>query len=599
MKTNANKRVYEYIFIGELKMLEHGQFWRNKKLREHVAVIDDKLAPTIVFTNSTYLNVYTKRWEKGNIWVYNDRIVYVGDRYPQQTEGTEIIDCTGQYIVPGYIEPHAHPFQLYNPETLAYFAGKFGTTTLINDNLRLASLLTKDETFRLIDELHKLPTSMFWWARYDSQSMLKETDDTFNTDSVISWLSNPSVIQGGELTTWPQLLEGDDRLLYWLQETKRLGKRIEGHFPGASETTLTKLKLLGASADHEAISGEEVIRRLKLGYHVPLRHSSVRPDLPKLLEEILAEGIEAFDQLTFTTDGSTSTFIEDGLINICIDIAIKKGVPIIDAYRMASYNVAKYYGLDDLIGGIAPGRLAHINVLYEKDDPTPFSVLAKGKWVIKEEIECNPPTKINWEHYDIKPIEFDWDLNDDDLQFSIPIGLKMINDVILKPFPVEIDITASTLPTDNTDAFLLLIDRHGKWRVNTVLQGFTRELGALCSTYSTTDDVILIGKRKSDMRIAWQRLKEIGGGIVIVHKGEILYELALSLAGAMYDGPIEKLIEKEYELINILIDAGYEFSDPVYNLLFLSSVHLPYIRVTQRGLIDVMTRETIVPANMR
>lgn len=580
-------------------MLEQGQFWRNKELREHVAVVDGKIAPTIVFKNSIYLNVYTKSWEKDNIWVYKDRIVYVGDRLPEKIAESEVVDCTGQYIVPGYIEPHSHPFQLYNPESLAYFAAKYGTTTLINDNLRLLTLLETEESFSLIDDLHQLPSSTFWWGRYDLQSMLRDEDNVFTTETFSAWMENPSVIQGGELTSWPQLLEGDDRLLYWLQETKRMKKRIEGHFPGASENTLTKLKLLGASADHESITGEEVLRRLRLGYHVTLRHSSIRPDLPKLLEEIIASGLDIFDQLTYTMDGPTSTFIEQGLINVCIDIAIKQGVPLIDAYRMATYNVAKYYGLDELIGSIAPGRLAHLNILYDKDDPTPLSVLAKGDWIIKDGIECTPTTKINWAKYGIDKAEFTWELSEDDLQFSIPIGLQMINDVILKPYPVEIDITAANLGSDNSDAFLLLLDREGKWRVNTVLQGFTRELGAICSTYSTTDDIILIGKRKADMHLAWKRMKEIGGGIVVAHEGAILFELPLSLSGAMYAGDVEDLIEKEYELKNILIDAGYEYADPVSNLYFLSSVHLPYIRVTPRGIIDIMTRETIVPANMR
>ena len=122
-------------------MLEYGQFWRNKDLREHVAVIDQKIPPTIVLTNGIYLDVYTKKWRKGNIWIYKDRIISSGST-AEQKEGTEIVDCTGQYIVPGYIEPHAHPYQLYNPESFAYFAAKTGTTTLINDNLRIFSMLT-------------------------------------------------------------------------------------------------------------------------------------------------------------------------------------------------------------------------------------------------------------------------------------------------------------------------------------------------------------------------------------------------------------------------------------------------------------------------
>lgn len=584
---------------GELKMLEQGQYWRNRLLRKHVAVIENKIAPTIVLKNSIYLNVFTKKWETANIWIYKDRIVYVGDRGPENIEGTEMIDCTGQYIVPGYIEPHAHPFHLYNPETFAYHVAKFGTTTLINDNLRLLSLLNKEEMYHLIEDFHQLPVSMFWWGRYDSQTMLQNNQEIFDTNNILSWISHPSVVQGGELTSWPQLLEGDDRLLYWIQETKRLKKRVEGHLPGASENTLTKLKLLGVSSDHEAITGEDVLNRLKLGYHVTLRNSSIRPDLANILDELLKEGIQSFDMLMYTTDGPSVTFIEKGIINICIDIAIKKGVPIADAYRMATYNVAKYFGMDELLGSIAPGRLAHLNILYEKDDPTPLSVLAKGKWIVKDGIDCHFTERIDWEKYRMTPINYEWQLTDDDLQFSIPVGLKMENDVILKPFAVEIDITADTLPEDNPDSFLLLIDQHGKWRVNTVLRGFTKELGALCSSYSTTGDILLLGKSKADMKLAWDRLSEIGGGIVVVHHGKVIYELPLALKGTMSDEPIDALIQKEYELMNILMDAGYEFSDPVHLLLFLSSLHLPYIRITPKGIVDVMTREIIVPANMR
>lgn len=580
-------------------MLEYGQFWRNKDLREHVAVIDQKIPPTIVLTNGIYLDVYTKKWRKGNIWIYKDRIIYVGEELPEQKEGTEIVDCTGQYIVPGYIEPHAHPYLLYNPESFAYFAAKTGTTTLINDNLRIFSMLDLEDSFSLIEELHKLPTSMFWWARYDSQTMLRDDEEKFDTDTVLSWINNPSVIQGGELTSWPQLLQGDDRLLYWIQETKRKRKRVEGHLPGASEKTLTKLKLLGASADHEPMTGEEVLNRLRLGYHVPLRYSSIRPDLPKLLDEILELELDVFDQLTYTTDGSSPVFMEKGVINLCIDIAIKKGIPLIDAYRMATYNVAKYYGLDEVIGSIAPGRLAHLNILYEQDDPTPLSVIAKGQWIVKEGIECKPTVNIDWKKYGIDKLKLDWDLTDDDLQFSIPVGMEMMNDVILKPYPIEIDITVSNISSDNFDAFLLLIDRDGKWRVNTMLKGFVKSLGGLCSTFSTTDDIIIIGKRKADMRLAFERTKEIGGGIVLAHEGKIIYELPLALSGAMSTEDLETLISQVNGLIDTLKRYGYELSDPMYNLFFLSSMHLPYIRVTPKGIIDVMKRETIVPANMR
>src|SRR5699024_7088889 len=96
-----------------------------------------------------------------------------------------------------------------------------------------------------------------------------------------------------------------------------------------------------------------------------------------------------------------------------------------------------------------------------------------------------------------------------------------------------------------------------------------------------------------------ERMKEIGGGIVIVHNGEIIKELSLDLYGQMYQGTKSDLIEWEKSCIELLRETGTQFEDYVFNLLFLSSTHLPYIRISPMGIIDVLKREVIVPANMR
>ncbi|APC47173.1 adenosine deaminase [Virgibacillus halodenitrificans] len=579
-------------------MLDKGYFWRNRELRRHVRVLDGLEAPTLVLKNSTYLNTFTKQWQEGHIWIVDDRIVYVGSKLPRNTSGTEIKDCEGKYLVPGYIEPHAHPFQLYNPEELANYAARFGTTTLINDNMLWLFLLEQKKAFTLLEEFSKLPSSMYWWARFDAQTELQDEEEMFNTPDVLSWLSHPAVVQGGELTSWPKLLAGDDRLLYWIQEAKRLGKPVEGHFPGASEKTLTKMKLLGVSADHESMTGEEVIQRLQLGYRVGLRHSSIRPDLPKLIDEIVKLKLPTYDNLTFTTDGATPGFYEHGLINICIEIAIEHGIPVEDAYRMASYNAAIHYNMEEQLGSISPGRIAHINILQEKDNPHPTGVLAKGKWVVKDGVAQEQKQLIDWGKYGLKSLELDWEMDENELQFSVPVGLDLVNDVIIKPYAIETDITLEEIPSDKNEAFLLLIDREGKWRVNTTIRGFTEGLGAIASSYSTTGDLVFIGKSKPDILLAWKRLKAIGGGIVLVHEGEVLLEIPLNLSGIMHNGTMEELIVKENKFKQILKDFGYPYNDPIYTIFFLSSTHLPYIRITQQGIVDVIKKEVLFPANM-
>jgi adenine deaminase len=63
--------------------------------------------------------------------------------------------------------------------------------------------------------------------------------------------------------------------------------------------------------------------------------------------------------------------------------------------------------------------------------------------------------------------------------------------------------------------------------------------------------------------------------------------------------PIKELINEEKKLLVELKERGYSFSDPVYSLLFFSATHLPYIRITQQGMYDVMNKTVLFPSIMR
>ncbi|GKU84511.1 adenine deaminase C-terminal domain-containing protein [Niallia sp. NCCP-28] len=581
-------------------MLDQRYRWKSKILRKHVAVLNGEKSPTIILQNATYLNQTLRKWIVANIWILEDRIVYVGKDMPKIIAQCEIVDCENQFLVPGYIEAHAHPFQIYNPLTLAQYTSQFGTTTLVNDNLMLAMHLDKKKAFTLMGFMQDIPSTIYWWCRYDSQTELQNEEMVFSHSNVKNWIQHDAVLQGGELTAWPKLLDGDDMMLHWMQETKRMRKKIEGHFPGASEKTLAKMMLLGVDSDHEAMTGKEVLDRLLQGYMVSLRYSSIRPDLPKLLDEIHHLGIDQYDKFMLTTDGSPSYFYEQGHIDYLIRIALEKGVPVVDAYNMATSNIAKYYHLEHLHGNIATGRVANINFLANEKNPTPISVLAKGVWVKRngKEVEGIYPT-IDWKDCGLNPIQINWDLSYNDMQFSMPFGIKMENSVITKPYSISMNVSDNKLSEEHDECFFMLLDRQGKWRINTLLKGFSNAIGGLASSYTGDGNIILLGKDQCDMIKAFNRLKEIGGGIVLIKDGKILIELSLPLKGLMADIPLMSLIKKEKDLIKIIKELGFAYEDPIYTLAFFSATHLPYIRITQKGLYDVLNKNVLFPAIMR
>ncbi|RDZ08032.1 adenosine deaminase [Priestia megaterium] len=582
-------------------MPEQRYRWKSKHIRQQLLVLNGQKAPTIVLKDATYLNARMKQWKKAHIWVYQDRIVYVGSEMPKHTDAsTEIIDCSEKYVVPGYIEPHVHPFQLYNPQTFSQYAAKHGTTTLFNDNLILALQLEQKTAFSLIEEMKTLPQSLYWWCRFDSQTEIDEEADIFSHTNITSWLQNEAVLQGGELTSWPKLLDGDDLMLHWVQETKRMRKHIEGHFPGASAFTLAKMKLLGADSDHESMTGEDVVARLTQGYDVALRHSSIRPDLPKLLQELKELGVDYFDHITMNTDGSPPSFYQNGVSDMLITLAISEGVPVLDAYNMVSVNIARYYNMEHLHGHVATGCVANINILEDPMRPTPVSVLAKGKWMKKEGKEqALASVEFPWEKFGFSSLKLDFDLTMDDFQFSMPVGVKMKNAVIMEPYSIHLNVSGDVLASDHDESFLVLVDREGKWRINTLLKGFATNVSGLASSFSNTGDFILIGKSKKDMMCAFKRMKEIGGGIVITEDEKVVYELDLPLKGVMSNLPMEELSKREVELKKVLGERGYKHDDPVYSLLFFSSTHLPYIRITPVGIYDVMNKKVLFPSIMR
>lgn len=132
-----------------------------------------------------------------------------------------------------------------------------------------------------------------------------------------------------------------------------------------------------------------------------------------------------------------------------------------------------------------------------------------------------------------------------------------------------------------------------------MLKGFASSLGGLASSYSTTGDIILIGKSKHDIITAFKRMKELGGGIVLAEKGEVLHEIPLEICGGASAEEFSEVVQKEERFKQLLKERGYTLGDAVYSLFFLSSTHLPYIRITPVGIYDVLKKIILFPSIMR
>ncbi|MBW2119579.1 MAG: adenine deaminase [Deltaproteobacteria bacterium] len=458
-------------------------------------------------------------------------------------------------------------------------------------------------------------------------------DELFSVKNLELLLKNPHVQSLGEITRWPEVIRGNPEIMEIIRLTKTLKKRVDGHTAGAIRgnpeimeiirltKTLKKrvdghtagakyeqlvvLSRAGVESCHEAISAEEALDRLRLGLHVMLRESSLRQDLADLLR-VIKENRVLTDRIMLTTDGSTPAFYEQfGITDHILEIAIREGIDPVLAYRMVTINPAVYFGMDNDIGGIAPGRYADILILKDILHPTPEMVISKGRIAAKNGSLIEPFPRLNWEtffpsasfsrrHWSAKSHFFEIRSPRKRLMFPI---IKLINPVITRTEWVEFDTKDGLLCLNEKDEFcyLALINRDGEWVTNGIIKGFGDGIEGIASSFNTATEILVIGRNPKAMGMAVNRVLEMKGGIVAVENGQIPYEFSLPLGGLMSDAPMKQLAQKDREFKEFLSSRGYPFHDPLYTLIFLPNDFLPDVRINYQGVVDIRKGKVIWP----
>ena len=126
--------------------------------------------------------------------------------------------------------------------------------------------------------------------------------------------------------------------------------------------------------DHECANSEEVLDKLRAGFHIYIREGSGAKNLETLIRTLLDANV-ALDQCAFCTDDKHIEEIrKEGHISTCIRKAIALGVPVAKAYKMGSYQPAMFYGLKGY-GAIGAGYHADIVFLDNLEEVRPTDVM--------------------------------------------------------------------------------------------------------------------------------------------------------------------------------------------------------------------------------
>ena len=95
--------------------------------------------------------------------------------------------------------------------------------------------------------------------------------------------------------------------------------------------------------------------------------------------------------------------------------------------------------------------------------------------------------------------------------------------------------------------------------------------------------------------LATEKLIENKGGYTLVNDGKVVKTLPLPVMGLMTQMPFEKVIPVAREIIDTAHKMGVSKDiDPLTTLSFLALPVIPEIRITTRGLLDVLANEYLI-----
>lgn len=564
-----------------------------KKTKTLSEVALGNIAPDTVIVNGTVFNAFTREFiEKQSIWIKNGMMAYVGPHHdPQKDRKTVMIDAAGMVLLPGLIEGHTHLSRSGLEEYIKHVIPS-GVTTVVMETIDFGLIVGKKGIKYFVKGLRGQPIRFYYTVPPLCGLIPSEEINAPTNKELLPLIKDPKCLGLGEIYWGNIFLEGEqgERVKGLVSMVLELGKTVEGHTAGATRRKLQAYTCFGFSSDHEPITEDEVMERLRLGYWVMIREGSVRKELPGI-KGVFDKEID-FRRLALATDGvDPQTFIEEGYLDASLRTLLRLGVPPGLAYQMVTINVAEHFRLDHLIGSLSPGRMADIVIVPSPDTFLPQWVMVEGKVILKEGKSMVKPKKVLFPESMFDTVKIaDFSLPPVPRQGKVRV-MELVTNLVTKEAIIDLEG-----PEESKDvAMLFAIDRVGKGGAFMgFLKGFGLKRGAYGTTMSwDTVDMLVVACDPQSMKTVIERLKEIGGGGVYAIGNEIVSEFPAPLCGFYSLKPMEILSAEVKNLEEFLKKNGVRWEKPILTIDTLGTPAIPHLRITHQGYVNLKDRKIL------
>lgn len=539
----------------------------------------------LVLKGGSFFDLVSGQVIKSDIAISGERIVATCGTI----KGKREIGISGKTVVPGFIDTHLHvESSLVTPFEFDRCVLRHGVTTAICDPHEIANVLGAPGIRYFLDCAEQ--TVMDLRVQLSScvpATHLETSGARLTAADLKPFMDHPKVLGLAEFMNFPGLLSEDPECMEKLELFQ--GRHIDGHAPLLRGASLNGYLAAGIRTDHETTTAEEALEKLSKGMQVLIREGSVSKDLHALIP-IITERNSPFIALC-TDDRNPLDIAEEGHLDFMIRTAIAHGADMLATYRAASISAARIFRLADR-GLVAPGWRADLVILDDLKTCKVAQVLSAGRLVDEALFSKRgsvPPVGFN--SVKCKPISaiqlVSRGIGKDVPVIGVTAG-KIITSHLTMDLPSANGVIAADLAQDAIK--VAVIERHGlNGNITTgFVHGFGLKSGAIGSTVGhDSHNICLVGVSDEDMALAANRLRDIGGGFVVVQGGRVLAELPLPIAGLMSGRTYEEVREALLPLRAAAKALGTTLAEPFLQVAFLPLPVIPHLKISDRGMVDV------------
>jgi len=572
-----------------------------------IEAINGEIPFDLVIKNANYVNVITREVYESEIGITDGRIGHVNQPGEPPLEGKNIFDAKGRYVIPGLIDTHIHTEStMMTMHNVAEALIPHGTTTMACDPHEIANVMGTEGVEYIIESSRDIPmmTCVLAPSCVPSAENMETSGAEFSRNEIERILSMDRVIGLGEVMDFEGVINQSERMSEILDEARSRKVFIQGHAPMLTGRKLSAYLSSGIKSCHETSFADEARYKLRAGMTLECRESSIMHDI-NVLAEVIKEFNYPENATLCTDDREPDDLLNEGHLDHVIRVAIESGIPAVEAIKMATYNSARLLGLDD-IGSLTPGKRANIAVLDSLENIKVTDVFINGEHIAKDGTMISktgakeyPIEKINTVRLKSMPKAED---------FKIKCGgEKAILNVMAYDKDVPIITKLEQAEVDAGDGYidissredlstLAVFERHGinGNKQTCIVKNLGLKRGAIASTVAhDCHNLIVIGKNEEDMVKAAEVLISSGGGIVCVLGGKVEAIVELPIAGLLSPEPIENLAPKTALLKQKMRELGIASSCMLLQLATLALPVIPEVRLTDYGLVDVISKKFI------